>query len=176
MFTYQWAGYLAGQKFKLLLAPRWCVNFKWTSFGRGSKNVLTHKHSCLPKFSQCLPWSLWCAVTIWKGGNEGIVITAALPNPYTLTHNTFPDISLWVTFLFHYIKLPGLPLLRNDKHSSCTKSKQWNDRNRWFICIFLKCWFTLNFCAFCCSSYEYLQVGNSILLINIGNASTVPGI
>lgn len=147
MFTYQWAGYLAGQKFKLLLVPKWCVNLKWTGFGRGSKNVLTGKCSCLPKVSQCLPRSLVMCWDYLKRWNEGIVITTSLTNTYTLTHNTFPDISLWVTFLFHYIKLPGLAPLHNDKHSSCTKSKQWNDRNRWFICIFFKCWFTLNFCA-----------------------------
>lgn len=159
MFTYQWAGYLAGQKFKLLLAPRWCVNLKWTSFGRGSENVLTHKCSCHPRVSQCLPRSLVMCCDYLKRGNEGLGITASLPNPYTLTHNTFPDISLWVTFLFHYIKLPGLPLLHNDKHSSCTKSKQWNDRNRWFICIFLNADLLWIFVLFAVATMNIFKLG-----------------
>ena len=68
--------------------------------------------------------------------NEGIVITASLSSTNPLTHSTFPDISLWVTFLFHYIKLPGSALLHNGKHSSSTDSKQWNDRNKWVILMF----------------------------------------
>ena len=62
MFTYQWAGYLGGQKFKLLLAPKCYVNLKWTSFKSGSKSTLTHKCSHLPRVPQHLPrsWGAGC--------------------------------------------------------------------------------------------------------------------